>query len=77
MNADELKEVKQKIEQAKAEKAKAEGAMEAILKRWKDEFGCDSIDDAMGRIQELRETIRTLIEKYEKYMEELRKLIDD
>jgi hypothetical protein len=77
MKTEELEQLRSRIETAKEEKAKAEGALEEILKRWKEEFGCGSLEEVALRIKEIRETVRSLIEKYERYMEELRGLVED
>jgi hypothetical protein len=77
MKTEELEQLRSRIETAKEEKAKAEGALEEILKRWKEEFGCGSLEEVALKIKEIRETVRSLIEKYERYMEELRGLVED
>ena len=71
MEVQELQNLKEKIEIAKADKAKAEGAIEQIEKRWKDEFECKDVDEVKVKIKDTEKEIETLTEKRDGYVEEI------
>ncbi len=52
-----LQEMKQKVDDAKTNKAKYEGQLESISARLKDEYGLDSIADAEKKAEELEASI--------------------
>jgi predicted RNase H-like nuclease (RuvC/YqgF family) len=73
MKVEDVVEIKAKIEKLKAQKNKAEGAIENIRKRWKIEYGCNSEEEVKAKIKELDESIKEnekrvtfLLEKVEK-----------
>jgi len=41
MTIDDVKRIKEKISKLREQKARAEGEMEGIRKRWREEFGCE------------------------------------
>lgn len=59
MTTDELLQLKRRIEQAKTDSSRAAGAEEQLLKRLKEEFGCDSIEAAKQRLDELDQDVVT------------------
>lgn len=71
MEVKELQNLKDKIETAKADKAKAEGAIEQIEKRWKDEFECGSAEEVEKKIKETEAQVESLTEKRDKYIKEI------
>lgn len=73
MTVDEVKRVREKINTLKERKAKAQGAMESIRKRWKEEFGCDDQPAVEAKLKTMVEEIGegerrvgVLLEKIEK-----------
>lgn len=71
MTPQDLHSLKNKIETAKAEKARAEGALEQIKKTWKDEFGCSTIEEIEAKIKETQDQISSLETKYNSLISEL------
>jgi len=52
---DQVADIKKKLDVLKEKKARAEGAMEAIRSRWKDEYQCDSKDAVEAKVRSLEE----------------------
>lgn len=72
-NADKLLQMKSRITQRQGELDKAQGAQETNLKRLKDEFGCDTMDEAETQLNELDQEVKDLeieVEQSFKAMEE-------
>lgn len=67
MNSKTFESIKEKIETLKREKAKSEGAIEAIEDSWKKDYGISSIEEATKLHEELNEKLAT----YEDEMGEL------
>jgi ribosome-binding ATPase YchF (GTP1/OBG family) len=67
MKIEDLKELKEKLKKEKEKKIKTEGYIEATLKSLKDEYGCNSVEEAEQKLQELN----TQIEKEEKQLDKL------
>jgi len=57
MDLERIKEIGKKMEYLKQKKAKSEGVMEDIVKRWKSEFQCASKEEVEVRIEELKEEV--------------------
>jgi hypothetical protein len=57
VTVDDVKGIKEKIDRVKERKAKAEGAMESIRKRWKTEFGCEDQAAAQAKLNSMREEV--------------------
>ena len=71
MTVQELKDLKQQIETAKTELAKNEGARDQILKRWKDEFNCDSVEAVEKLVTDTEAQIKSLNIKLNTYTTEI------
>jgi DNA repair exonuclease SbcCD ATPase subunit len=71
MNIKKLEELKEKIETAKSDRAKAEGAKEQIEKTWKDDFDCSSVEEVKDKVRETEEQIKALSGKLEEYMKKI------
>lgn len=61
--------LKAKLEAAQAEKNKALGAREELLRRLKDEFGCKTIEEARELLEEKRQAHSKLSKKLLKMIE--------
>lgn len=55
MNEDQYRRLKREVEQAKAEAERAQGALEQLMKRLKEEFECEDIKSAKKLLAELQE----------------------
>ena len=59
-----------KVEALRQRKAKADGALEQLLKRLKEEFGCKHLAAAKKRLEELEQEERDLFTAYKEAREE-------
>jgi len=66
-----LLKMKQRVEEAKDETARAEGALESAKKRLADEFSCKSVAAAEKKRDKLVAEIDALTEEYENGIEKL------
>lgn len=76
VNIDDVKKIRKKIEGLKQRKAKAQGAMENIEKRWKQEFNCSTQEEVEARIQEIEEDISRREKRLEILMDKVEKAYD-
>jgi len=76
MTARRLEEIRDKIEEAKDKKAKAEGALENLKKSMKTEFGVDSIDELKKLLEEKKGEAERLEVRIDKLSTSLEELID-
>lgn len=77
MNARELELLETRIANAEKEKANAEGALEQLMGRLKEEFGCSTIAEAEEEIRRLEGQITKRSAKLEQLTEELRLQMED
>lgn len=70
---DKLLDIKEKIEEAKNSKAKAEGKLEEHMSRLKKEFGVTSIAQAENKLVKLEKEEAALEKELNEGMEELEK----
>lgn len=57
ITVDQIAEIKKKVSILKEKKARAEGAMENIRRRWRDEYQCNSREEVESKIKALDEEI--------------------
>jgi len=57
ITVDQVADIKKKIGSLKEKKARAEGAMENIKRRWKDEYQCDGKEAVETKVKSLDEEI--------------------
>ena len=66
-----ITEAKDRLESAKSAKAKADGALEQIERRWREEEDIKSVDDAKAKVKTLEREVSELEEQEGKLMKEL------
>jgi len=76
MDVNELVSIKKKIEAAKVEKSRAEGALEELETRLKTEFKLNSFEDAEAHLEHLDNEITALEKDIQKGMADLRDRYD-
>ena len=76
MDERKLLELKKEIERAKGKLSELKGQKEYLLKELKEKWGCDSIEVAKEKVQELISSIETLETEIEKEIEELQNEYD-
>lgn len=75
--ATEVENLIKRVDALKAEKAKAQGIVEGIQARWRDELGTDDPDKVKEIIAETDAQVRELSQEYENTIQEARKLLDE
>jgi len=73
---EELAAIRDKIERAKEDHARAKGAYEQVMKEIKDEFGCDDLKSAKKKVDEMEKEIEELDSELDSKMKEFRKEFD-
>ena len=66
-----LLELKDEIERATLDKAKAEGALKQNLQRLKEDFGCTTLEEAQKKLAKMIKEKEQLEEDIEEAVEEL------
>ena len=60
----EYQTIKARVEMARREKDRAEGAMESQMRTLKEKFGCSSVDEAETKLQKLKSEASEAEQKY-------------
>lgn len=71
MTIEKVQEIKSLIEKAEKESAKSEGIIESIQKKWKEEFGSDTLEDAKKNLEKLENEQTQYEERLEKIYNDL------
>lgn len=71
MKIEQLEELKKKIDSAKNKKARAEGTLDGIKKRLKDEFQVSTLKEAQEKLTELEADIEKDEIRLKELLEEL------
>lgn len=69
--------LKREVEGAEKAASRAEGALEEVMKRIKDEFGCTSLDSAKKKLAQLSSKESKCKEDFEAAVEEYREKWED
>jgi outer membrane protein TolC len=64
---DDFDKLKAKVERLKAEKERAEGARDQLLRTLKEEFGCKSLQEAEALLAKLQSEETAALKKYNSY----------
>lgn len=72
-----MAELKEKIDKAKEQKAKAEGQIEQIMETWKKEYGCNTIEEVREYQKNIETKIQTLDEKLEGVTKEIEAILNE
>jgi predicted nucleic acid-binding Zn-ribbon protein len=73
---DKLIKLKRDIEQAKLDKANAEGALQQCLDRLRIDFGCKTIEQAQKKLNGMKERQKELETEIEEALQELEDTYD-
>lgn len=71
MKTSEFENIKDLIQKAEVEKAKAQGVKENIKAEWKKNYGFDTLDEAKEKLEELNSEYNKNESRKEKLMNEL------
>lgn len=76
MEIKDFVELKEKIDKAKTQRARAEGSIEEAMNRLKAEFNCESIEDAKKLLNIFEKEIAEGEDKITKILEEIETVTD-
>ena len=76
MKIEDLKQLKTKLENAKTKRAKAEWSLEESKNKLKNEFGCETIEEAVKKLNQMQSEIDADEQKLEDMLNEIQKLVD-
>lgn len=71
MKVDELEKIKDLIQRAELEQAKAQGVKDSIKAEWKKKYGFDSVEEAKTKLEELESNLAKNEKKKDKLIQEL------
>jgi predicted nucleic acid-binding Zn-ribbon protein len=71
--ADDLLKMKKKIDDSKIEVAQIEGSQKELMKSLKEQFGCNSIEEAEKKLEELEKETDTLEKEIDSEYKQLEK----
>ena len=72
----ELKELESEIAQCKSDLSKAEGSIETLMKRLKDEEGINSLEEAEETIKKLNEEAESIKAEIEAKLKKLKEIYE-
>lgn len=75
--ATEVEQLVKRVDALKAEKAKAQGVVENIQARWRDELGTDDPEKVKKIIAETESQVKELSDSYEQTIQEAQRLLDE
>lgn len=73
IDLEEYSALKRKAEKLRSQADRAQGALEHHMKRLRDEFDCNSIEEAEEALEELKKEEEKIAEKYGKALEKFKK----
>jgi len=76
MKEQELLELKEKIDKAKEKSSELKGELKSLMKELKDDWQCDTTDQAEKKIEEMENEITILNDKIKKGVEKLEEKYD-
>lgn len=76
MTAKEFEQLKIKIDQARTQKARAEGVKARIEENWKKDYGLSNIKEVQGRISEIEKQVKKDTERLDSLYFKLEKVTD-
>ena len=77
MNPNEFTELKSRIERAKTESIRSQGAIDQIKETWKQEYGFDTLEEAEKKLAEFEQQIVQKTERREILKKQLEEIIPE
>lgn len=74
MEIAEFNRIKNEIKNKEIESAEAKGKQKSILETWKNEYGCNSLQEAKDKLKSLEEENAEKIKKRDEYFEKLKSI---
>jgi hypothetical protein len=69
MNADRFKALKVEVEEDRAASLRAQGALDQLMKRLKDEFKCTTLEQARNLLEQLRYGCNRMEKKFNRELD--------
>ena len=76
MTEQEFTSIKNKIKNKELESATAKGKQDSIVELWKNKYGCNTLDEAKKKLEELKTEKADKEKKRDEYFEKLKKITD-
>lgn len=76
MTVREFENIKTEIKEKQEQSLKAKGVCEQIQKKWKSEYGFETVEEAKSKLEELESERDGKIARRDKYMNELEELVN-
>lgn len=76
MTEQEFTEIKNKIKNKELESATAKGKQDSIVEMWKTKYGCNSLEEARKKLDELKAEKANKEKKRDEYFEKLKNITD-
>lgn len=76
MTEHEFAELKDKIKDKELQSATAKGKQDSIIELWKTKYGCDSLEEAKKKLEELKIEKTDKEKKRDEYFEKLKNITD-
>jgi chromosome segregation ATPase len=76
MTVDRIQEIRDTIDDIKDKRSRAEGKLEQILKTWKNDFDCDSVEEVEKKIVQIEGEIEGLKKKMSSLSDDIEKAAD-
>ena len=76
MTEQEFTEIKNKIKNKELESATAKGKQDSIIELWKTKYGCNTLEEAKKKLEELKVEKIDKEKKRDEYFEKLKNITD-
>lgn len=76
MTEQEFTEIKNEIKNKELESAAAKGKQDSIVELWKTKYGCNSLEEARKKLDELKAEKESKEKKRDEYFEKLKNITD-
>ena len=76
MTEQEFEKIKQNIKAKELQNAAAKGKQESIIEMWKTKYGCNTLEEAKKKLEELKSESEEKSKKRDEYFERLKAITD-
>ncbi len=76
MTEHEFTELKNKIKDKELQSATAKGKQDSIAELWKNKYGCNTVEEAKKKLEELKSEKAEKEKKRDEYFEKLKNITD-
>ena len=76
MDKTEFEQIKQKIKDKELESATAKGKQDTIIEMWKTKYGCNTLEEARKKLEEIKADNLEKEKKRDEYFNKLKSIAD-